>query len=237
MTKPTKRASVIVAIGTLCSRVLGFVKAIVIAHTLGLIGSQSADAFANANALPTTIYALVAAGILSAVLVPQIVKHTQSEGSTPDYVNKLITLGILSMGSITALLTLSTPWIVSLYTITVPKQNLELVVIFAYWCMPQIFFYGLYAIISEALNAKNIFAPFAWAPAVNNIIGIFAFLIFGFIFGTDPLGHRTHADWNQSMATLLALLNTFGSVAQASVLFAFLKKQAFVTNPIFILKI
>lgn len=233
MTKPTKRASVIVATGTLCSRVLGFVKAIIIAHTLGLIGSQSADAFANANALPTTIYALVAAGVLSAVLVPQIIKHTQVEGSTSDYINKLITLGILSMGSITALLTLFTPWIVSLYTMTVPKQNLELVIIFAYWCMPQIFFYGLYAIISEVLNAKNIFAPFAWAPAVNNIIGIFAFLIFGFVFGTDPLGQRTHADWNQSMATLLALLNTFGSVGQAVVLFAFLKKAGIRYKPNF----
>ncbi len=68
------RASVFLASGTLVSRVLGFVRAIVLASAIGAYGSVSADAFALANGLPNTVYVIVAGGVLSAVLVPQIVK-------------------------------------------------------------------------------------------------------------------------------------------------------------------
>ena len=62
------RAGVLLASGTIVSRILGFVGAILLARTLGTVGS-GADAFALANQLPNNIYALVAGGILTAILV------------------------------------------------------------------------------------------------------------------------------------------------------------------------
>ena len=50
--------------------------------------------------------------------------------------------------------------------------DLSLATAFAYWCLPQIFFYALYSLLGEVLNARNIFGPFSWAPAVNNVIAI-----------------------------------------------------------------
>jgi len=60
------RAGVLLASGTIVSRILGFVGAILLARTLGTVGS-GADAFALANQLPNNIYALVAGGILTAI--------------------------------------------------------------------------------------------------------------------------------------------------------------------------
>ena len=61
------------ASGTVVSRILGFISAIILARTLGIVGA-GADTFALANQLPNNVYALVAGGILSAILVPHIVK-------------------------------------------------------------------------------------------------------------------------------------------------------------------
>ena len=67
------RASAFLASGTIVSRILGFVKAALLAAVIGA-GGAGANAFAVANQLPNTIYAVVAGGVLSAVLVPLIVR-------------------------------------------------------------------------------------------------------------------------------------------------------------------
>ncbi|WP_286311338.1 hypothetical protein [Agromyces mangrovi Wang et al. 2018] len=54
------RASIFLASGTVVSRLLGFVRSIVLAAAIGLVGSASADAFAVANQLPNTVYTIVA---------------------------------------------------------------------------------------------------------------------------------------------------------------------------------
>ena len=60
MTDGIGRASAFLASGTIVSRILGFVKAIIVAATIGVVGSAGADAFAVANALPNTVYVIVA---------------------------------------------------------------------------------------------------------------------------------------------------------------------------------
>ena len=76
------RASAILASGTLVSRLLGFLKVIVFAHIIGQIGNVP-DAFTVANQLPNTVYTIVAGGVLTAVLVPQIVRASlHDDGGT-----------------------------------------------------------------------------------------------------------------------------------------------------------
>jgi putative peptidoglycan lipid II flippase len=67
------RASAALASGTIVSRLLGFANVSVLAYVVGVQGSGP-NAFALANQLPTYIYAIVAGGLLSAVLVPHIVR-------------------------------------------------------------------------------------------------------------------------------------------------------------------
>lgn len=224
MAKSFGRTSLVLASGTLVSRVLGFVKAIVLAQTIGLVGSASADAFANANSLPSNIYSLIAGGLLNAVLVPQIVRATKREDGGREYVNRLITLALVVLGTLTLVVTIGAPVLSWIYGVTLSGEQLGLVIAFAYWCLPQIFFYGLYAVISEVLNARSIFAPFAWAPALNNVIAIGMLILFSVWFGADPSGSRSIADWDPVMIAALGGGTTLGVIAQAGILFFFLRK-------------
>lgn len=224
MAKSFGRTSLVLASGTLVSRVLGFIKAIVLAQTIGLVGSASADAFANANSLPSNIYSLIAGGLLNAVLVPQIVRATKREDGGREYVNRLITLALVVLGSLTIVVTIGAPVLSWIYGVTLSGEQLGLVIAFAYWCLPQIFFYGLYAVVSEVLNARSIFAPFAWAPALNNVIAIGMLILFSVVFGADPSGSREIGDWDPAMIAMLGGGTTVGVIAQAGVLFFFLRK-------------
>ena len=97
MNRSIGRSSLILASGTIVSRILGFVNAVVLAHTLGLVGA-GADAFALANQLPNNIYAIVAGGVFSATLVPAIVKSTIHHDGGRAYVNKLVTAALSYSG-------------------------------------------------------------------------------------------------------------------------------------------
>ena len=49
------RSSILLGSGTVVSRALGFVKAIILAQALGVVASAGADAFAVANQMPNSI--------------------------------------------------------------------------------------------------------------------------------------------------------------------------------------
>lgn len=214
------RASVFLASGTIVSRVLGFVKAIVLAGVIGIAYSQSADAFAIANGLPSILFAIVAGGVLSAVLVPQIVRASVHDDGGTAYVNKLLTLALVIIGAATIVATAAAPLLVLLWGGSNP-EIVPLATAFAFWSLPQIFFYGLYALLGEVLNAKRNFGPYTWVPALNNVVAIAGFLLFGFLFGFDPTGQRTPDDWTGAMVATLALSATLGIVTQAVSLFWF----------------
>ena len=62
-------------------------------------------------------------------------------------------------------------------------EQFALAIALAYWCIPQLFFYGLYALVGETLNARRVFGPYTWAPIVNNVVSIAGFLVFIALFG------------------------------------------------------
>lgn len=214
------RASLFLASGTIVSRLLGFLKAIVLAGVIGVAYSQSADAFAIANGLPSILFAIVAGGVLSAVLVPQIVRASVHEDGGEAYVNKLLTVALVLIGAATIVATAAAPLLVLLWGGSNP-DIVPLATAFAFWSLPQIFFYGLYALLGEVLNAKRNFGPYTWVPALNNVVAIAGFLLFGFLFGFDPTGQRTPDDWTAAMVATLAASATLGIVVQAVSLFWF----------------
>lgn len=222
------RASLILASGTIVSRLLGFVNAVVLARTLGLVGS-GADAFALANHLPNTIYAIVAGGVLTAVLVPHLVRSLAHDDGGVGYINKLLTLGFVVFAVIALAATLSAPWLVGLYS----QENstggaagfgpaeFHLAILFAWWCLPQIFFYAVFSLCSEVLNARGYFGPATWAPIVNNVVGITGTLVLGALF-TGQFSNA--ADWDLTEVALLGGATTLGVVSQAATILFFLKK-------------
>jgi len=222
------RASMILASGTVVSRILGFISAIILARTLGTVGA-GADTFALANQLPNNIYAIVAGGVLSAVLVPHIVKAGLDRDGGQSFINKIVTLGFVIFLAVAALATLLAPALVALYAQSggdggrgFSPEEIALAVAFAYWCLPQVLFYALYSLLSEVLNARKVFGPFTWAPALNNIVAMTGLVIFGVVFpGRDT---SEALEWSSSMVSLLAGSATAGVAAQAFILFLFWRR-------------
>ncbi len=231
-------ASALLASGTIVSRVLGFVKVAVLAAAIGQVGSSSADAFAIANQLPNNIYALVAGGVLSAVLVPQVVKASRGPDGGTKYINKIVTLGVIVFAAVTVVATLLAPALVDLYSASSSNgggftpQAYSLAYAFAYLCLPQIFFYALYSLLSEVLNARNVFGPFTWAPVVNNIVAIAGLVVFMSLFGVAQQNSDVDA-WSGNGILLLAGTATLGVAAQAIVLFLFWRRAGLRFRPDF----
>ncbi len=217
------RSSVIMASGTIVSRILGFVRAVLIAAAIG-VTTDAADAFGVANQLPNNVYAIIVGGVLNAVLVPQLVRARGQADGGKGYVDRFVTLAITVFFIVTVAFTMAAPLLVQLYTSGWDKDQLALATAFAYWCLPQLFFYGLYSILGEVLNSRSEFGPFMWAPVLNNVVSIAGLVAFILIFGSDPGGERAVSLWGADQVSLLAGSATLGVAAQALILFASWKK-------------
>lgn len=214
------RSSLIMASGTVISRILGFVRAVILAAAIG-VTTDAADAFGVANQLPNNVYAIIVGGVLNAVLVPQIVKARANADGGKGYVDRLLTFIISVFFAVTVVTTIAAPFLVSIYTSGWDNNQLALATAFAYWCLPQLFFYGLYSLLGEVLNARSAFGPFMWAPVLNNIVSLLGLVAFVVIFGADPTGSRTVEQWSANQIALLAGSATAGVIAQALILFVF----------------
>ena len=217
------KSSLLMAGGTITSRILGFIRTIVLALTIG-VTTDAADAFGVANQLPNNVYAIIAGGVLSAVLVPQIVKARSHKDGGLGYIDRLLTLAIVVFATVTVIATVAAPFLISIYTTGWSPAQLALATAFAYWCIPQLFFYGLYAMLGEVLNARSAFGPYMWAPVLNNVVGLIGLISFLVIFGADPTGARSVESWGPDQIALLGGSATLGVAAQSLILFLSWKK-------------
>jgi putative peptidoglycan lipid II flippase len=207
------------AVGTVISRLTGFLRAAVIAATLGL--ALTADMFAVADALPAAMYTIVAGGILNAVLVPQLVRAMQNDADGGvAYAQRLSSAVLLVLAVATTLLILAAPWVIRLYTgaeFESPQlaEQREATVLLARFTLAQVFFYGLYALLGQMLNARGRFGPMMFAPILNNLIAIG---VFGLFLAT--MGPKDPDAGNYSVGELawFGLGSTVGIAAQALVL-------------------
>jgi len=211
------RASAMIAAGTLVSRVTGLLRATVLVLAVGSFG-QAADAFATANQLPNYVFQVISAGVLTAVIVPQVVKWSNHEDGGQAYLSKLFTLATVLLLGVTALSMLCAPLLVTLFAAKFTPEQHALSTAFALWCLPQVFFYGMFALVGETLNARRVFGPYAWAPIANNVVTIIGFLGFIWLFG----GERSRLDqWDPGMVALFGGLTTLGIAVQTAVLLGF----------------
>lgn len=219
------RSSAVMFAGTLISRVLGLVRSSMLLATLGALGAN--DAFNVANTLPNTIFNLLAGGVLNAILVPQIVRALRKKDGT-DFVNKLLTTAGALLLVITTIATAGSSILVALFAYNMDSQWRALAVSFAFWCMPQIFFYGLYVLYGQVLNARYSFGPYMWAPILNNVISIAGLGLFIYFFGfASPETTGQYSFWTWDKIALIAGTGTLGIVLQALVLLPFIKRTGF----------
>ncbi|WP_110587934.1 murein biosynthesis integral membrane protein MurJ [Microbacterium suaedae] len=223
------RSSAAIAAGTLASRLTGLLRTLVLVTALGATG-EAADAFAVANQLPNYIFQVISTGVLTAVFVPQIVKWSQAEDGGQRLISKLFTLATVVLLGVTVLSVSIAPLLVDALTDYPSAAQFDLAVAFAYWCLPQVFFYGMFALIGETFNARRMFAPYAWAPITNNAVSIAGFGLFMWLFGSERGGLD---GWHDGMILVISLTATLGIAAQTVTLALFWRKTGLRLRPDF----
>ncbi|HQV91275.1 MAG TPA: murein biosynthesis integral membrane protein MurJ [Phycicoccus sp.] len=222
------RSGVIMAAGTLTSRILGVVRVSLLAGIIGTTG-LSADAFGVANTLPNQFYLIVAGGVLNAVLVPQIVKAMKHPDGGQEFVNRIVTLALAFLLAATVLVTVAAPLLVSAYSKVKAGDAFTLAVAFAFICLPQVFFYGLYTLLGQILTANNRFAAYMWAPVVANIVSLGGLLLF--LFSGQPR-MAGPSEWTPTMIWILGGSSTLSIAMQALCLIVPLRRMGFRYRPV-----
>jgi putative peptidoglycan lipid II flippase len=228
------RASAWMALGTIVSRVTGFLRAGLLA---AVIGTQlNGDLFDIANTIPNTLYILLAGGVFNVVLVPQLVRTMKNDDDGGEaYANRVITLGVLVLAAGTALLVLLVPVLMrivfdgKLFTDAALASQRESGQLLMLLCLPQVFFYGVFVLAGQVLNARGRFGPMMWAPIVNNVVACTVVVVYALIFGTS-LGSD---GFSTSEALVLGLGSTGAIVLQALVLIPYLRLAGFRYRPRF----
>ena len=218
------RSSAIMAAGTLVSRILGFVRNTLLIMALGATASGAADAFNISNSLSTQLYNLLIGGILNAVLVPQIVQALRRENGD-ELVNRLLTAASALLLVVSGILTAAAPLVILIYASGLGRWQ-PLAFAFAFWCMPQIFFYGLYALWGQVLNARHSFGPYMWSPVLNNVISIGSLFVYLHVYGGYASG-QDPSIWTFNRIALIGATTTLGIAAQALVLYVPLVRSGF----------
>jgi putative peptidoglycan lipid II flippase len=227
-------ASALMAGGTATSRVLGYVRLVLLVYLFGN-GTRQAEMFTIATTVPNSMYILLAGGVLNTVLVPQIVRAIRGDADRGEaYTNRIMTAGLITLGLITLLLTLAVPAIVSIYSAAGWKSpelsaQYQSMIMLAYYSMPQVFFYGVHVMAGQVLNARDRFGPMMWAPIANNVVSIMVLLLYLIVFERISTG----APFTTSQELLLGLGSTLGIAAQAAVLIPFLRASGYHFRPRF----
>lgn len=213
------RSSSVMAAGTITSRVTGLLKNTALVAAVG--SGVFADTYTVANTLPTIIYILLVGGALNAVFIPQLVRHMSSDDDAGiAYAQRLFSAVVLALALITVVAVIAAPWLMQVYSTGWNRNEVEVGTLFARLLLPQIFFYGLFALISQILNTRGRFGAPMFAPVLNNVVTIASALAFLAVAGT---GTTTKTVTDTEML-ILGIGTTLGAVAQALVLWPSLRR-------------
>ncbi|MBO0844617.1 MAG: murein biosynthesis integral membrane protein MurJ [Nocardioides sp.] len=219
-------SSAVMASGTVFSRASGYLRNVLLAAAIG--NELHADLFNIGNTIPNMLYILLAGGVFNAVLVPQLVRAQKNDPDRGDaYTNRIITLAVLFLGAVTILLVIAAPLVMRLFLNSsfddpALAAQRDSAIAFARYCLPQVFFYGMFALLGQVLNARGRFGPMMWAPIANNVIAIAVLVLYLVWFG--PLSPSDQcAAFSRTQELVLGLGATIGIVAQVAVLLPYLK--------------
>lgn len=232
MSSPTvAKAATGMGAATAVSRLFGFVRVLVIAAVLGT--TYLGNGFQAANSMSNVLFELLAAGALSAVLVPTFVGLLDRGGDEDArrLARGLLWVALTGLGVVTAVAIAASPLIARLLTTgvddaAVASDQRELVTFLLRWFLPQVLLYAFGTIATAWLYARRRFAITALAPIGNTVVMVVLLAVFRAVAGSDPglglsLGERM----------LLAAAGTGGVAAFVGVLVVAARRHGFPLRP------
>ena len=188
---------------TLVSRLLGYLRDILIAFFLG--ASIYADAFFVAFRLPNTFRRLFSEGVFNAAFIPSYAEakiNNEKEGKK--FADDVLNLLIIALLAIVCLVEIFTPAVVYLIAPGFIEETtkFDLAVTLTKITFPFLFFVSLSSFFSGILNTNNKFAAAAAAPIILNIFLISSLIISNFF----NLNFETNLSYAVSFAGLFQLI-------------------------------
>jgi putative peptidoglycan lipid II flippase len=221
------RAAGTMAVASLVSRLTGFLRTVVLTAALGfgLVG----NAYTVANTLPNIVYELLLGGVLTSIVVPLLVNAQEKDADGGvRYTQRLMTLAIVGLTALTVLAVLAAPALTWLMGIRENPGQVELANWLARILLVEIVFYGVGALATAVLNARQVFGPPAWAPVLNNVVVIATGVLF--LLAAGP-GDLTPATISPGQVWLLGLGTLLGIAVQALVLLPLLGRHGVPLRP------
>jgi putative peptidoglycan lipid II flippase len=228
------------AVGTLASRVTGMLRTVVLVPALGAYAL--ANSYNVANTLPNTVYNLAIGGILTSVIVPLLVSAAKRDVDRGEmYSQRMFTLVTVILAAVTLIATAAGAPIATLFGCAAKACSgspaaadyRHVLIIFSYFFIPQIFFYGVSSLAGAVLNARGHFAAPMWTPVINNIVVIIVTIAFMIISGVFSGVHPSVTTITPLEVQLLGIGTTIGIVAQTVALIPALRRVGFRWRPRF----
>lgn len=209
------KASGVMAVGTIISRITGFIRSVLAVAVLGT--ALLADTYNVANTMPNILFNLLVGGALTAVFVPQLVRSFSEADGGEGFASRLVTTISFILLALVAVGVLFAPALVRLYAPEFSTPGFEtenqIAIAFTRYCLPQIFFLGLFTMLGQIANSRGSFAPLMWAPIANNLVVIAVFS--GVLILQEKISVDSITD---GQIQLLGWGTTLGIVIQALIL-------------------
>lgn len=225
----TSRAALGMGAIAALSRAVGFVRVLVVAAVLGT--TYLGNAFQAANSLSNVLFELLAAGALSAVLVPAFVRLLDEgdQDGAEEVAGGVLGVAIIGLGAVSAAGVLAAPALARLLTLGVPAEvaadQRELVTFLLRFFVPQVMLYAAGTIATAVLHARQRFAVTAAAPIGNTVVMVACLLVFGAVVDGTGLRLGSGARW------LLVAAGTGGVVAFVGSLLVACRASGFRLRP------
>jgi len=226
----TVRAAVGIAVVTALSRLVGFARVLVVAAVLGT--NYLGNAFQSANSISNVVFELVAAGALSAVLVPafvELLEHGQQRDAE-DVAGGVLGVAVGLLGGLALIGVLAAPLLARLLTLGVPSDiaadQRDLVAFLLVFFLPQVVLYAGGTVATGVLHAKRRFLAVAAAPMANTVVMVGCLLAFR--AATDG---SSSFDLTLGERLLLAGAGTGGVIAFTGVLMGACRATGFRLRP------
>jgi putative peptidoglycan lipid II flippase len=212
------------------SRLVGFVRVLVIAAVLGT--TYLGNAFQSANSVSNVLFELLAAGALSAVLVPVFVELLDrgDQRGAEHVAGAVLGAALLVLGVLSAVGVVVAPALARLLTAGVPAsvadEQRELTTFLLRFFVPQVLLYAAGTVATAVLHARRRFALAAAAPIGNTVVMVAALLVLRWTTGGNP-----GLDLDGGERALLVVAGTGGVVAFVGVLLATCAASGFRLRP------
>jgi putative peptidoglycan lipid II flippase len=195
------RAATVMGAATALSRVLGFGRVLVIAAVLGT--TDLGNIFSASNSVSNVLFDLLAAGALSAVLVPAFVEllgRASDEEPAERLAGALLAWALVVLTPVCLIGVLAAPTIARVLVAGTPDPSVagaqaQLATFLLRLFVPQVLLYAVGAVATAVLHAKRRFAVTAVAPIGNTLVMVGALVVFRVLHGPGAPGlHLTFAE-------------------------------------------